>query len=396
MTQVNALQKLSTLNSFLLSATAFLFIVTSPAWCAGPLMDGSILDNSVGIAFNSIRDGKFSEAIQKEEKALKISQELYGPLHPSLVPLYNNLGTLYRFLADYGKAEQDFKWGLALLEQNLGPNNPQVAVSLENLAALYSDLGRFTEAEIAAKRALFLRETNVNKDPQVLAQTQALLGQIELSLHDNSQAQKLFQKALSTLEKTSFSAPDLSISFLNSMAQADQSAQNYAQAQTCLEKSLDIAQKNFHIDDIQVADAMNRLADFFSSRGLDKKAQPLYASAFKIDQRYVGSVYSYDSLPYLKRMAKAYFSTGDTKSSEALWEKILPTEKEAYNPRHPQVALDLFQLALVEWALGEKPKALKNLQESIAILKSYFPDNHPLVIQVQTQLEKFKINREGL
>src|SRR5665213_818589 len=342
MIQVKHLHKLLTLNSFQLIATAFLFIITDSVWCAGPLMDGSILDNSVGIAFNSIRDGKFSEAIQKEEKALKISQELYGPLHPSLVPLYNNLGTLYRFLADYGKAEQDYKWGLALLEQNFGPNDPQVAVSLENLAALYNDLGRLSEAQIAAKRALSLREANVDKDPQILAQTQALLGQIEFGLQNNSQAQKLFQKALGTLEKASPAEPALSIGFLNSLAQVDQATKNYTHAQTCLEKSVDIAQKNFHSDDIQVADAMNRLADFFSSRGLDKKAQPLYASAFKIDQRYVGSVYSYDSLPYLKRMAKAYFSTGDTKSSEILWEKILQTEKEAYNPRHPQVALDLF------------------------------------------------------
>jgi tetratricopeptide (TPR) repeat protein len=383
-------QKLFAINRFLLITTAFLFIITSPVWCAGPLMDGSILDNSLGIALNSIRDGKFSEAIQNEEKALKISQELYGPLHPSLVPLYNNLGTLYRFFGEYEKAEQDYKWGLALLEQNFGPNDPRVAISLENLAALYSDLGRLPEAELAAKRALSLREANPTQDPQVLSQTQALLGQIELSLHDNSHAQKLFQKALGTLEKVSPSEPALSISFLNSLAQADQAAQNYAHAQTCLEKSLGMAQEKFHADDIQVADAMNRLADFFSSQGLDKKAQPLYASALKIDQRYVGSVYSYDSLPYLKRLAKAYFSLGDTKSCEALWEKILPTEKEAYNPRHPQVALDLFQLARVEWALGEKPNAIKYLQESINILKSYFPDDHPLVVQAQTELSKFE------
>lgn len=390
MIKVKHLQKLLTLNSFLLIATAFLFIITGPVWCAGPLMDGSILDNSMGIAFNSIRDGKFSEAIQKEEKALKISQELYGPLHPSLVPIYNNLGTLYRFLADYGKAEQDYKWGLALLEQNFGPHDPKVAGCLENLAALYSDLGRLSEAEIAAKRALSLREANTDQDPQVLSQTEALLGQIEFGLQNNSQAQKLFQKALGTLEKASPAEPALSIDFLNSLAQVDQATQNSTFAQTCLEKSLDITQKNFHADAIEVSDAMVRLADFFHSQGLDKKAQPLYASAFKIDQRYVGSVYTYDSLPYLKRLAKVYFSLGDTKSSEALWEKILPTEKEAYNPRHPQVAMDLFQLARVEWALGEKPKALKDLQESIDILKSYFPDDHPLVIQVQTQLKKFK------
>lgn len=373
---------------YLLMITITFFLLVSEARCAGPLMDGSILDNSLGIAFNSIRDGKFSETIQAEEKALKISEELYGPLHPSLASLYNNLGTLYRYLADYKKAEQDYKWALALSEHNYGPNNPEEAGSLENLAALYNDLGRQTEAELSAKRALTLLETNANQDPQILAKTQGLLGQIEYSLHNYSQAQNLFRKASQTLEKTSQSDPALSINLFNSLAQTFESLKKYDQAQTCLEKSLSISQKSFHADDIQVADAMERLGDFYHNQGVDKKAQPLYASSFKIDQRYVGSVYTYDSLPYLKRLAKAYFATGDAKSSETLWGKILSTEKETYNPRHPEVALDLLQLSRVEWALGEKPKARKDLQESLDILKSYFPDTHPLVVQVQTQLKK--------
>jgi tetratricopeptide (TPR) repeat protein len=243
---------------------------------------------------------------------------------------------------------------------------------------------------VAAKRALTLRESDPFLDPSILAQTQSLLGQIELNLHKSSQAQKLFQKALTTAEKSSPVNPDFSIVLLNLLAQTYQLENNTSQVQSCLEKSLYIAQKNFHADDIRVSDAMTRLADFFHGQGLDQKAQPLYASAFKIDQRYVGSVYTYQSLPYLKRMAKAYFTAGDIQSSEALWEKVLPTEKEAYDPRHPQVALDLFQLAQVEWALGEKPKAQKNLQESIVILKSYFPDDHPLIVQAQTELSKFE------
>src|ERR1700677_171405 len=218
MIQTKNMQKKITLIGFLLILTAFFLIIVKSAWCAGPLMDGSIMDNSIGIAFNSIRDGKFSEAIQNEEKALKISQELYGPLHPSLVPLYNNLGTLYRFIADYEKAERDYKWGLALLEQNLGPNDPQVAGCLENLAALYNDLGRLPEAELAAKRALSIRETDTNADPQILAQTQALLGRIELSLNNYSKAQNLFQKALETLGKASSANTGLSVDILNSLA----------------------------------------------------------------------------------------------------------------------------------------------------------------------------------
>jgi tetratricopeptide (TPR) repeat protein len=367
-----------------------LISIGSVAWCAGPLMDGSIMDDSQNIALNTINEGNFSEAIQNEQKALKIAQEQYGPLHPSLVTLYNNLGTLYRYWADYEKAEQNYKWGLALLEQNVGPKDLKIAGSLENLASLYNDLDRSEEAELDAKRALSTRESIPSSDPTSLAQTQALLGQIELTLHKNSEAQKLFQKALKTLEKNIQADPAFSINFLNYLAQTYLLERNNVQAQACLEKSLGIAKKKFHADDIQVADAMDRLADFFHNQDLDTKAQPLYTSAFKIDQRYVGSVYTYDSLPYLKRLAKAYLSIGDIKSSKGLWQKSLKTEIKIYGPHHPQVALDLFQLAQVEWDSGEKSKAKNDINESIEILKTYFPNDHPLVVETQTQLDKFE------
>jgi tetratricopeptide (TPR) repeat protein len=367
-----------------------LFLMKSPAWCAGPLMDGSIMDYSQSTALNSIVDGKFTEAIQAEDKALKIAEQQYGPLHPLLVPFYNNMGTLYRYMADYEKAEQDYKWGLALLEQNFGLKDPQLASTLENLASLYNELGRFTEAELTAKRALSIRESDVSQNPLTIAQTQALLALIEFNLHNNSQSQKLLQKSLTMVDLNSPANSEFNINLLNSLAQTYQAQQNYDESQSCLEKSMKIAQKNFHPDDIKVADTMDRLADFFHTQGLDEKAQPLYVSVLKIDQRYVGSVYTYLSLPYLKRMAKVYLSIGDPNSSETLWQKILQTEKEVYGPLHPQVALDLFQMAQVEWTLGKKQQAQKDIKESVEMLRSYFLADHPLVVEAEIQLKKFE------
>jgi tetratricopeptide (TPR) repeat protein len=390
MTRAEWFQRVVVRAGFLPLAATLLLALRGSAWSLEPMIDESVMDSSRVKALNLIKESKFSDSIQAEEQALKIAEEKNGPLHPSLAPLYNNLGTLYRCLGDYGKAEQNYKWALALLEKNFGPRHPRVIGTLENLAALYNDLGRFEEAGFEAEKALSIREANAFQDPQNLAHTQGLLGQIETSLQNYSQAQTLFQKALKNLKNDSNADSGVSITFLNSLAQAYQSEQDDSQAQTCLEKSLDIARKNFPDDAIEVADAMERLADFFHSRGLDEKAKPLYASALKIDQRYVGTVYSYESLPYLKRLAKAFFTVGDAKSSEALWQKSLQTEEKIFGPRHPQTALDLSQLAQVEWALKEKSKARKDLKESIDILKSDFSDNHPLVVQVQTQLEKLE------
>jgi tetratricopeptide (TPR) repeat protein len=382
--------KIGTQIGFVPLVTTLLLINWSLVWGAEPLMDGGVMEFSRGGAIISVKEGKFSVAARAEEQALKIAQDQYGPLHPSLIPLYSDLATLHRYLADYEKAEEEYKWALALCEKNLDPDDPQIADSLEHLAALYNDLGLSLEAELAAKRALAIRETGTTQNPQVLAQTQGLLGKIELSIGHNSQAQNLFQKALENIQKDPSADTRITLDFFQSMAKTYSTTQNYVQAQTYLEKATELAEKKFNADAIEVADAIEQLADFFHHQGQDEKAQPLYISAFNIDRHYIGTVYSYGSLPYLKRLAKASLSVGDAKSSETLWQKSLQTEKQVFGHLHPQVALDLAQLAKVEWVLGEKSEARKSLQESIDMLKSYFPDSHPLVVQVQNELENFE------
>ncbi|HEY5040084.1 MAG TPA: tetratricopeptide repeat protein, partial [bacterium] len=355
-----------------------LIFFTESAPGAEPMMDRSIFESSRAAGFNLVRDGRFQDAIQVEEKALRIAQDRFGPIHPSLVPLFNDLATLHRYLAEYKKAEQEYKWGLALQEKNSGPDHSLVADSLDRLAALYNDLGRNVEAELLEKRALEIRRAEASRNPQGLIQTLSQLGRIELSLKNDSQAQTLLQQALETLEKNPNSDAGLLISLLDSLAQTYQSEQAISKAQSCLEKALDKAKKDFHPDSPQVADAMEKLADFFHAQNQDEKAKPLYQSTLQIDRRFVGTVYSYLSLPYLKRLAKVELSTGNVKDSEDLWKKSIQTEKEIFGPRHPQVAMDLIHLAEVESALKEKSKAQEYLKESLKILKNYFLDDHPM------------------
>ncbi len=49
--------------------------------------------------------------------AFILAEDRFGPVHPSLVPIFNDMASLHRFLAEYGKAEEEIKWGLALREK---------------------------------------------------------------------------------------------------------------------------------------------------------------------------------------------------------------------------------------------------------------------------------------
>jgi tetratricopeptide (TPR) repeat protein len=362
------------------------------ATAAEPLMDTGIFGVSRSVAVNQVKEGRFREALIAEEKALKIARDRYGPLHPLLVPILNDMASLHRYLGEYGKAEEELKWGLALRENTQGPGDLSVADSQEQLPALYNDLGRFQEAEILAKKALSIREGNSASDPLALTCTLGLLGRIEINLHQNGQAQSFLEKALVAQGKNPHASAGFSIQLLTGLAESYRRDGLFPKAESSLQQSLALAQKSFPPDDTQVADAMENLADFYHSQNQEDKAKPLYESALKIDKPFVGTYAQYPALPFMKRLAKAYQGAGDLAPAETLWQSVLKTEKEVFGPNHPQVALDLMGLAGVEMALGKNSLAQADLEQSVGILDSLFTEGHPLLVQANSLLEKVSKN----
>jgi tetratricopeptide (TPR) repeat protein len=137
---------------------------------------------------------------------------------------------------------------------------------------------------------------------------------------------------------------------------------------------------------VEVADALEVLGNFYHSQAKPDKAQPLYESAFKIYKRFVGVNYTYPSVPYLIRMAKAFQSLGDDKSAGALMQKVLTTDKEVYGSSHPLVAIALMDLAGIEKKLGESKAAHNHFKEALEISSSIFSSDHPMVIKAKAQL----------
>ncbi|MEO1610402.1 MAG: tetratricopeptide repeat-containing protein, partial [Pseudomonadota bacterium] len=89
--------------------------------------------------------GKYAEAIVVARKALELSEQKFGPDHPSVGTTLNNLALLYRAQGRYAEAEPLYKRDLAISEKALGPDHPSVGTTLNNLAALYESQGRYAE-----------------------------------------------------------------------------------------------------------------------------------------------------------------------------------------------------------------------------------------------------------
>ncbi|MFH1202121.1 MAG: tetratricopeptide repeat protein [Candidatus Omnitrophota bacterium] len=92
------------------------------------------------LALRCITLGKFNEAIEYLEKALKLDKE--GALWPVL---YSNLGQCYLFQKKYDKAEIEYKKALIL--------DPELYETYNNLGIVYDYTGKIEEAIVAFKKA---------------------------------------------------------------------------------------------------------------------------------------------------------------------------------------------------------------------------------------------------
>lgn len=339
-------------------------------------------------AFERVKNGYFSDAFSAEQEALRTLENRLGPTHPSLAGVLTDLATIDRYLARYPDAESALKWALALREKAYGPEDPGVGETCGQLSALDEAWGKYGEAEFWGQRALEIRQKQEGEASVDLCEATNQLGMVEFDLGKGEGAKALFEKSLQLQDKLPFD-PILKTTTLNGLAKAQESLKRYSDAESSLQKAREAAQKAFAPDSVEVADSMERLADFYHSHNQGPKAVPLYSAALKIYQRFVGSYFGYSALPYVGRLAKAYESVGNDQSALDLWKEDLKSTHDIFGADNPRTALVSMRLARVEKKLGQDKEARENLKEALTALETILPKDHPLVreaLEIQSRL----------
>lgn len=85
---------------------------------------------------NSVRlyeQGKYNEAAQLAERALKRAEDTLGTYNPQTAIFLNNLAVIYYAQGKYAEATALYERALGITEQSLGPGHPRVKSLLEGL-----------------------------------------------------------------------------------------------------------------------------------------------------------------------------------------------------------------------------------------------------------------------
>ncbi|HVS41319.1 MAG TPA: FxSxx-COOH system tetratricopeptide repeat protein [Candidatus Dormibacteraeota bacterium] len=144
--------------------------------------------------------GDLAGARRLFERALAIDEAAYGPHHPDVATDVNNLALVLRDLGDLAGARQGFERALAIDEAAYGPDHPTVATFVNNLASVLQDLGDLAGARQLLERALAIAEAAFGPDHPTVARDVNNLASVLRDLGDLAGARQGFERALAITE----------------------------------------------------------------------------------------------------------------------------------------------------------------------------------------------------
>ena len=153
--------------------------------------------NNIGLVYwKRGGQGDYDKALEYYEKALEIKEKVYGIEHTSTATSYNNIGLVYKAKGDYDKALEYYKKALKIDEKVLGKDHPDTATDYNNIGLVYKAKGDYDKALEYYEKALKIDEKVLGKDHPDTATDYNNIGSMYYQMKKYREALKYLEKAL--------------------------------------------------------------------------------------------------------------------------------------------------------------------------------------------------------
>jgi tetratricopeptide (TPR) repeat protein len=230
-------------------------------------------------------EGRYDEAVEKFEEALRIDEKTIGKEHPDYASRLNNLANVYRSQGRDDEAIEKYEKALQIAEKTIGREHPSYATYLNNLANVYKSQGRNDEAIEKYEEALRIDEKTIGREHPDHATGLNNLALVYRSQGRYDEAIEKFEEALQIDEKTiGKEHPDYAIR-LSNLALVYDSQGRYEEAIEKYEDALRIAEKTVGKGHPSYAIWLSNLAGVYETQGKYEDALVLYEAALRIDRK---------------------------------------------------------------------------------------------------------------
>jgi len=232
------------------------------------------------------------------------------------------IGSVYRKLARYDKAEATLRRALTIREQQQPIEKAPLADCLHNLAATLYWQGNFTEAKGFYERSLAIRREIYPADHRDVATSLTHLAACELEIGDPGRAHRLYTDALNIRTRLLGSEHE------------------------------------------EVAQAMNNLAKSYMEDEEFGRAEALFRDSLAMIMRLRGEQYV-GTAAVSQNLARCLYEKGDPTAALDAYDRALAIRKARFPNGHPVVAATLAGMARTNLSLGNVDAALSQAQQAV-------------------------------
>jgi tetratricopeptide (TPR) repeat protein len=309
------------------------------------------------------------------ERALNISEKIYGPDHPDVVKCLGNFAALLGTMNRPTEAEPLFRRALAITERSFGPDDPELAHSLSNLAALLGDTNRPGEAEPLLRQALAIDEKTYGPNHPDVAADLHNLAKLLGNTNRLAEAERFVRRALAIREQVfGISHPAVAKS-LNNLAHVLWATARLGEAERLFRRALKIGEQNYGRNHPEVALFLDNLATVLVEANRPTRAEPLLRRALKIREKSYGLDHP-DVAASLNNLAGLLWAAEQYAEAEPIFRRSLAIREQSLSPNDPTVAESLRNLAALLWATNRLAEAEPLLRRALTIdLNNYSLDD---------------------
>ncbi len=330
------------------------------------------------LGYVEMLQGRLDRATQLQREALECRERSLGSAHPETIKSLCSLIDLSRRKGRLAEAEGLLEQGLKSALEMSRTRDPNVASSLCQLAFACQFLARFKDAERLLKEALNIQREVQMADHPLIAQSLAALAMLYLVLGHADRAESLASEAVTMLERTLDETNVLIAGVRGVFAEVLVARGRYREADRLLRTVLESLSRLGPASGSQIASFQHSLARLWLALGRITDAEQLVDAS---ERRLVSDAASDDihlsGIDAIRsELARAH---GDLNEAYKYARRVLDARERMLGPGHPDRAVALQSMAVIELERGDYDEAEEHAGEALRIFDNIFGTEHPHV-----------------
>jgi serine/threonine protein kinase len=320
--------------------------------------------------------GLYPRAETLGQRSLQIRRDTLGPEARDTLGAAMNLATTYAAEGHYSEAEKIYRQALETARKRLGPTDSLTLTILGNLGPVLMYLGRYLEAEQFDRQSLELRRrVSGAQDPETLRSVDNLASALQYEGR-YPEAEKLQREVLDISRTTLGADHPLTITRLNNLAITLHDEGHDAEAEKFAREVLDLRRRVLGADHPHTVMAINNLSMVLQAEGRYPEAEKLYREALDISTRTLGPDHP-STILWMINLTGVLEQEGKFAEAEKYGRETVERNRRVLGPEHPNTTMAMANLASVLLEENKLDEAEKLDRETLETNRRILGPDHP-------------------